>query len=290
MPSRARQKTPQTPEGPPKLMVPASQLGEEIEERLALGQALIDESDGDESVLKERRQEYYNWTEYNEALIRRSFDSAKLAEEYSSWIGIAFGGPPEPLGVQWSELHDDIRGKLRRLQSLKDRLSLYEPHPEATRALPTSKVPRSSDVFIVHGHDGEAKVVVARFLSKLLANDPIILHEQADRGRTVIEKFEAHAAEVGSAIVLLTGDDEGGAVGQGQRRRARQNVVFELGFFLAKLGRARVVILYEEGVELPSDIHGVLYIPLDSQGAWRMAVARELQAAGIVVDLTALLH
>lgn len=142
----------------------------------------------------------------------------------------------------------------------------------------------------MHGHDGEAKVTVARFLLKLLAREPIILHEQADRGRTIIEKFEAHAGQVGSAIVLLAGDDEGGAVGKPQQRRARQNVVLELGFFLAKLGRERVVILHEQDVELPSDIHGVLYVPLDSQGAWRNAVARELQAAGLEVDLTALLR
>lgn len=143
---------------------------------------------------------------------------------------------------------------------------------------------------MVHGHDGEAKVAVARFLSKLLGREPVILHEQADRGRTIIEKFESHAERAGSAVVLLTGDDEGGTVGQPQQRRARQNVVLELGYFLAQLGRERVIILYEQGVELPSDIHGILYVLLDSRGAWRNAVARELQAAGLDVDLTALLH
>jgi predicted nucleotide-binding protein len=74
-------------------------------------------------------------------------------------------------------------------------------------------------------------------------------YERADRGRTIIEKFEAHAGQVGSAIVLLTSDDKGGAVGKPQQRRARQNVVLELGFFLATLGRERVVILHEQDVE-----------------------------------------
>jgi predicted nucleotide-binding protein len=176
------------------------------------------------------------------------------------------------------------------LRSLQERLPLFSRHPDATLTPSAPKASLGTDVFIVHGHDSEAKVKVARFLSKLLAREPIILHEQADRGRTIIEKFESHAEQVGSAIVLLTGDDEGGAVGEPQQRRARQNVVLELGFFLAKLGRERVVILYEQDVELPSDIHGVLYVPLDSQGAWRNAVARELQAAGLDVDLTALLR
>src|SRR5262249_35828257 len=199
---------------------------------------------GDEDALKERRQEYYTWTEYNEALLRRSFDIAEPADEYAWRPGIAFGGAP-PLPVQWAELHDDIKGKMRRLRSLQGRLPLFSRHPDAMLTAPAPKASLGTKVFIVHGHDGEAKVTVARFLSKLLTREPIILHEQADQGRTIIEKFEAHAGQVGSAVVLLTCDDEGGEVGKPQQRRARQNVVLELGFFLAKLGRDRVVILRE---------------------------------------------
>lgn len=276
---------------PPWLMVSADQLHEEIDKRLVRGQELIDRSDGDENALKERQQEYYTWTEYNEALLRRSFDTAELAEEYAGRIAFGFiGGAPDPLSVRWRKLHDDFEGKMRRLRSLQERLPLYDLHPEATLTAPPSKASFGTEVFIVHGHDGETKVTVARFLSLLLAREPIILHEQADRGRTIIEKFEAHAGQVGSAIVLLTGDDEGGVVGQPLQRRARQNVVLELGFFLAKLGRERVIILHEQGVELPSDIQGVLYVPLDSEGGWRNAVARELEAAGLEVDLRALLR
>jgi predicted nucleotide-binding protein len=272
-------------------MVPTDQLHEEINERVTRGQELIDRSTGDEEALEERRQEYYTWTEYNEALLRRSFDIAEPAEDYAGRVAIGFiGGAPDPLRVRWKELHDDIRGKIRRLRSLQERLPLYNQHPGATLTALAPKASQGTEVFVVHGHDGETKVTVARFLSMLLAREPIILHEQPDRGRTIIEKFEAHAGQVGSAIILLTGDDEGGAVGQPQQRRARQNVVLELGFFLAKLGRERVVILHEQGVELPSDINGVLYVPLDSGGAWRNAVARELEAAGLDVDLKALLH
>ncbi|GGJ90134.1 hypothetical protein GCM10010123_19940 [Pilimelia anulata] len=272
-------------------MVPADQLRQEVDERLARGQELVDGPTGDESALRERRQEYYTWTEYNEALLRRSFDITEPADEYSRGLGIGFiGGAPDPLPVRWKELCDDIAGKMRRLRSLQERLPLFSQHPDATLTVPAPVASLGTDVFIVHGHDGETKVAVARFLSKLLGREPVILHEQADRGRTIIEKFEAHANNVGSAIVLLTGDDEGGAVGRPPQRRARQNVVLELGFFLAKLGRERVVILHEPGVELPSDILGVLYVPLDAGGAWRNAVARELQAAGMQVDLAALLH
>ena len=87
-------------------------------------------------------------------------------------------------------------------------------------------------------------------------------------------------------MILLTGDDEGGIRGSGNYHpRARQNVVFELGFFVAALGRSRVAVLYEEGVELPSDMSGVLYTPLDAGGAWKLALARELRAANLDVDL-----
>jgi predicted nucleotide-binding protein len=167
---------------------------------------------------------------------------------------------------------------------------LFRTHPDATAPMPhrNSSAP-GGDIFVVHGHDGEAKVTVARFLSSLLARDPVILHEQPDRGRTIIEKFEQHAAQAECAVVLLTGDDDGGPVGGPQQRRARQNVVFELGFFVGTLGRDRVIILYEPEVELPSDLNGVLYIPFDDHGAWRNAVARELRAAGLKVNLAALL-
>jgi predicted nucleotide-binding protein len=96
----------------------------------------------------------------------------------------------------------------------------------------------SRKIFIVHGHDNEAKVEVARFLERV-GFEAIILHEQANRGRTIIEKVEMHS-DVGFAVVLLTPDDEGGKRGNSTRPRARQNVVLELGYFIGRLGRDRV--------------------------------------------------
>lgn len=272
-------------------MVPAEQLSREIDERLVKGQSLLDEPVASEANLVERRQDYYTWSEYNEALLRRSFDLAKPAETYARLPGISVAtGISQPLERRWGNLRDDISGKMRRLRSVQEQLRLYEIHPEA--AEPTLAPDLSvlgEDVFIVHGHDGETKVAVARFLEKLVGREPIILHEQPDQGRTIIEKFEDHATRAGAAIVLLTADDLGGPKAGGMQPRARQNVVLELGFFLGKLGRGRVVILYGPGVELPSDLSGVLYVELDPAGAWRAAVARELEAAGLVVDLRALI-
>jgi predicted nucleotide-binding protein len=143
----------------------------------------------------------------------------------------------------------------------------------------------SRTVFVVHGHDEAVKQSVARFVEKLDLL-PVILHEQPNKGRTVIEKFEAHS-EVGFAVVLLTPDDVGSvasAPGKSQPR-ARQNVILELGYFIGKLSRARVCALYVEGVELPSDIHGVVYVRYDDGGAWRIGLAKEINAAGIAVDM-----
>lgn len=142
----------------------------------------------------------------------------------------------------------------------------------------------SNKVFIVHGHDGGTKETVARFINKL-GLEPIILHEQPSQGRTIIEKFENHS-DVGYAIVLITPDDLGSSIKEPEntRQRARQNVVFEFGYFLGKLGRHKVAGLVKGDIEVPSDYSGVLYIPIDEAGAWRFLLIKELKSAGYAVD------
>jgi predicted nucleotide-binding protein len=114
--------------------------------------------------------------------------------------------------------------------------------------------------------------------------EPIILHMQPTAGRTIIEKIERYAAEAGFAVVLLTADDIGASKLRDDelRPRARQNVVLELGYFFAALGRDRVAALLEDGVERPSDLDGILYIPFD--GDWKAELNKELRAAGVETD------
>lgn len=140
-------------------------------------------------------------------------------------------------------------------------------------------------VFLVHGHDDSARESVARFLEKL-GLEPIILHEQPNEGQTIIEKVERHA-EVVYAVVLLTPDDVGAVATDREhlQPRARQNVILELGYFLGKLGRNRVAALRKGEIEKPSDYDGVIYIPLDPVGAWKLFLGRELKNAGLNVDL-----
>lgn len=148
----------------------------------------------------------------------------------------------------------------------------------------------SNRVFIVHGHDENAKITVARFLEKL-GLEAIILHEQASKGRTIIEKFEEHASASCFAIALLTTDDVGYAKDHeaAAKPRARQNVIFELGYFCGALGRKNVAVLYQEGVEIPNDYLGVVYTLLDDTGAWQMSIAKELKLSGVDFDMNKVL-
>ncbi len=154
-----------------------------------------------------------------------------------------------------------------------------------TRQSEASTSERQRAAFLVHGHDDGMREFVARYLEQL-GIKPIILHEQASRGRTVIEKLERHA-NVPFAVVLLTPDDLGGAQAEREhlQSRARQNVVLELGFFVGRLGRERVCALYKGPLELPSDYVGVVYVPFDEAGGWRLLLARELKAAGFAIDM-----
>lgn len=148
--------------------------------------------------------------------------------------------------------------------------------------------PASRRIFVVHGHDEGPREAVARFLEQL-DFEPIILHEQASRGRTIIEKIEAHS-DVGFAVVLLTPDDVGGVRDGQLRTRARQNVLLELGYFVGRLGRSRVVALKKGEIEIPSDFGGVVYEAYDSGNGWKQALGRELQAAGFEVDWNSIMR
>jgi len=143
----------------------------------------------------------------------------------------------------------------------------------------------SNNVFIVHGHDEQAKESSARFIEKLGLN-AVILHEQANEGQTIIEKLEKHT-DAAYAVVLFTPDDVGASSASpgNLQPRARQNVLVELGYMAAKIGRNRVCVLRKGNVEIPSDFLGVLYIDIDAAGAWRLTLAKELKVAGLKVDL-----
>lgn len=138
----------------------------------------------------------------------------------------------------------------------------------------------------MHGRTKAPRDAVTRFLTDL-GLTPVILEEQPNKRRTIIEKFEAHS-DVAFAVVVMTPEDEARVKGGGRRLkpRARQNVILELSFFIGLLGRGRVVAMPVGSVERPSDIDGVLYVPFDDSNDWRVLLIRELTAAGLPVDLS----
>ncbi|SEP44054.1 TIR domain-containing protein [Nitrosovibrio sp. Nv6] len=191
----------------------------------------------------------------------------------------------------WSSSRDGqigyLEGLALRVKAFGLKQATMEPSDGTTNRQNQAVTNR---VFLVHGHDIASKESTARFVT-LLGLYPIILHEQANGGRTIIEKFEAYS-DVGFAIVLMTPDDVGASVKEQNKllSRARQNVVLELGYFTGRLGRSKVCALFKPGIEIPSDLHGVLFLELDEPGAWKSKLANELVQAGMKIDVEALLQ
>ena len=176
------------------------------------------------------------------------------------------------------------------LESMLDEIEDYWEDEEQEAASEIPQVDKPVDtkkVFIVHGHDQGIRAMVKEFIEQLEL-EPVILQEQPNRGLTVIEKFEQHA-QVGFAVVLFTPDDIGSAKDDADtpRYRARQNVIFELGYLIRHLGRSRVAVLYkgDEGdIEIPSDYAGVLYTQIDGADGWKMKLIKEMKSAELDVD------
>lgn len=251
-----------------RLLVPLAEARERLQTQLERGRAVPNQSINE-------NDEARRWYDFTSELLRQISSTDELRDEFTGKGSFSFGG-------------DITTGSyLKKLHSIHERLELL-PAPTASdvgRRNGLGPTEASRRVFLVHGHDDGVKETVARFLSKLEL-EPVILHEQANRGRTIIEKFEDHS-DVAFAVVLFTPDDIGYPAGvpSDSKPRARQNVVLELGFFIGALGRERVSILYKNGVEIPSDYSGVLYHELDAQGAWRFRLASEIKASGIPIDL-----
>lgn len=164
-----------------------------------------------------------------------------------------------------------------------------QPNPSNTpvQAQPSKVVTRNKrKVFIVHGRDNAAKQEVSRFIEKL-SLEAIVLHEQASSGMTIIEKIEHYSNDADFALILYTACDHGRGAhesNQNSKNRARQNVVFEHGYLMAKLGRENVCSLVKGDIETPNDISGVVYVPLDDLGAWKLQVSQELKACGYTIN------
>ena len=233
-----------------------------------------------------KKDDYSSWELLTRNYLEKTFGVNSPNVTSVTNVG-KYGSFPMNAGEDWLENHrsKSLQSQVRKLEGLVELLQTEVQLEQGTSAT-LQKPVIGHRIFLVHGHDEATLHETARFLEKL-DQEVIILREQPNKGRTIIEKFEDYA-DVGFAVVLLTNDDRGGPSDlpvEEQQDRARQNVIFELGYFIGRLGRNRVCALYTSGVEIPSDYTGVFYIQLDDQGGWRLALAKEMKAAGLPVDM-----
>ena len=280
-----------------KLLVNREEANKKIQERIQEGQKLRDRPIDSEDEFEIVGKEAVNWSRYNIDLLVKLFESAALAEDYKNYIYEDLDRDDfdylhsenyvenytDYLRYKIDEYRTNMSDSIRSLEGIRDRLELFDEPDPPERIF-------GDKIFIVHGHDEAAKHKIARFIADLDLTETI-LDEQPSKGQTMIDKFEEHADEAGFAIVLLTADDLGAPKDQAEKlqARARQNVILEFGYFLAELGRERVCVLYDEGVELPSDIRGLSYVPLDSANGWKLKLAKEMLQADYLVDMNKIL-
>jgi len=251
-----------------------------LEERRRGGEALLRRAEGlAPDRIDDLRQEVLAWDKSVKHLAAQASMEDMLSELSFAPI-VLYPSTPE----DWkSALINGLKSRLAELDHIIN-LARELLRVDETEGNFGPKTPLNpTRVFLVHGQDEGAREKVARFLEKV-GLEVVILHEQPNVGKTLIEKLEDNT-DVGYAVVLLTADDEGRAQGDEELRpRARQNVVFEAGYLMGRLGRDRVALLYNPDVELPSDMHGLVYIPLDETGAWEKALFKELRMSGMSVS------
>lgn len=284
------------PNQPIALAVSREEARARLVDRIEKGQELSQVQINSPESFEAAKHDYQKWSAFNTELLKQLFTTDTLSKEYARSGSIAvMSMGRESLDHMIAKHQEDLTDKLRRLDSIVERLDLYPLSPallaaatsEQERPEPTA---RSKKVFVVHGRDELSKTSLEVFLHEI-GLEPIVLHRQADEGQTIIEKFEKHA-EVGYAFILLTPDEvaylaEEDALPDNERskeRRARPNVIFEFGYFVGRLGRSRVCCIYTADVSLPSDVHGMIYKKFNNSiDEVAYGIMKDLKASGYVV-------
>ena len=283
------------PPEPPRLQVTRARAVTVLTRHAEDGRKLLAdaESVGSDEGWKDWGEQFDRWRSVTSAAVRSLFSTAEPSEEFSRSVSHIFRRVGQSDGETFNRQQQVTSKGINTLMALGESLEYLDAPEDAApgRVETVSEPSYSRAVFVVHGRDEGLRQSVARVLERI-DFEPIILAEEPNQGRTVIEKFEAKALDVGFAVVILSSDDYARGPDESEfpaePNRARQNVVLELGYFMGKLGRARVAALYKPGTELPSDIHGLAYVEIDAAGAWRFNLANELAAARYDVDLNRL--
>jgi predicted nucleotide-binding protein len=234
-------------------------------------------------------EEFTRWQNSTETLVEYLF--GPRSKQLSRFVGIHYWSQFAIVEPEYDDedsstgiFLEGLSTARATLQAMIDEIQTFWPD-DAPPVSQDETPPASNKIFLVHGRDTAAKESVARFLEHLKLQ-PVILSEKPNGGKTLIEKFEREANNVGYAVILFTPDDIGGLQSANeQQARARQNVIFELGFFAGRLGRERVCILTAPDVEIPSDIFGLGYVPFNiSSTDWKIGLVTELKNAGFTID------
>lgn len=258
---------------------------QELIKRIDLGNLLLLNDFRDDDVFSIKKREFLDWDDYNKELLKQSF-SPSLTVYLKGYIKSDSGflylsGNPEHDSI--SNFKERITRKVDFLKRLNNKVGLLNSKSEETGNWSTKEKLDRTKVFIVHGHDNALKNEVARFIEKL-GVEPIILHEKASSGKTIIEKIEEYS-NVGFGIVLYTPCDIGGSKDQNGnfKNRARQNVVFEHGYLIGKIGRGNVCAIVKGEVEIPNDMSGVVYIPYHDN--WKWTIVQEMKNSSYRLNL-----
>ena len=280
MPTRKKQPT----ERPKTILIkPREAFKKELMDRIEIGNELHLRQITTMEQLEQLKKDSSNWDDFNEELIKQAFNNqySEYYYEYSrvnQMVGFrdyARGVNTNSGEFKLKEAKEKINNCLTILKRLVEKLPLIEQDGSLLPYQTTERIFFNCG-FIVHGHNDSVKFEVARFVEKELKRKAIILHEEPNKGQTIIEKFESNST-VDFAIALWTADDIGKAkAATDNQNRARQNVVFETGFFIGALGRQNVIVLVEDGVEIPSDYSGVIFISLS--GNWKDDLRKEIEA------------
>lgn len=278
-----------------------------------MGQDLIQgEGDDRESLTAD----FLAWDKRASITLRQSFHGSSWmdptpASSFADFRNLNYPMPENYSDFEGNLIQQDVEVKIRRIEDILQTLHLYEgggggenegphgatdgpaqrePEPAATGHQPQRASSNSvgndaaKRVFVIHGRDEILRLEVEDLIHKATDGEPVILAQEANQGMTIIEKLETTlGSQSDHAVVLLSGDDFGGLNGDDSSPRARQNVILELGFAMARLGRNRVTLLRGEGVEMPSDVAGMSYHPT-TDSAWKVSLLSELKISGFTVD------
>jgi predicted nucleotide-binding protein len=273
----------------PTLVVTHVEAEERISRQIDKGKEIWNRAIYHEQELVQASTDKSKWKSYTFELLTRIFDDHSIAEDFSDADSYGvYVTRDMSLSEDVVEFKDDIRKCLNNLESLLERIELIPSSMELQQNVITAHVQKSktqtNKVFIVHGHDNEAKQSAARFVEKL-GLEAVIFHEQEDMGQTIIEKLE-RVSDVNYAIVLLTPDDVAHSriTPEQVQNRARQNVIFEWGYLMSKLGRRNVSALIKGNVEVLSDLQGLLWTTMDDGDAWKYKITKEMRTAGLDAD------